>query len=102
MTSDIFMASYPAFDCDENEVALKNWNALKLADFDFFPHYQHTERYRRAFLKYSKTSKRPLIASTDSSGVIMEGKSLQFIGENTLYYEGKTLSLAKHLSVIGK
>jgi dipeptidase E len=95
MTSDIFMASYPKFDCDSNEVKLKNWKSLSLTQFDFFPHYSHSERYRRAFVSYSKKSARPLIATVDGAGLIIEGKHLEFVGSSTIYYRGKVLPLGK-------
>ncbi|MCO4795221.1 MAG: Type 1 glutamine amidotransferase-like domain-containing protein [Bacteriovoracaceae bacterium] len=89
MTPDIKTASYPSFDCDENEDRIRNFEALNLVEFEFFPHYRNSKRYNEVLTKESKKIKnRSLFASPDGSGLVVEGSRISFIGRNYLFLNG--------------
>ena len=67
---------------DENTIGLKNYSALGLVNFDFFPHLDHDkEKYLKEIVEYSKTSKSVIYACKDGDGIIVEGNNMQFFGE---------------------
>lgn len=83
LTPHIRLAGYPAFDRDENEVGLprRELGALGIVDFEFFPHYRHSPRYRRALADYSRRERRPLYACRDGSGVVVEDDRVTPVGD---------------------
>jgi dipeptidase E len=87
MTPDIGLAAWPPFDRDANEVDLpkSEWGALDLVPFDFFPHYRHSERYRRALARHVRRTGRPLYACRDGSGLVVEGDRLTIHGDVWLF-----------------
>lgn len=93
LTKDIFMASYPEFDRDENHVHLKDLRSIGLLDFQFFPHYRNTPRYEKAFLKISKTDPRMIVACPDGSGIVIEDNKTKFVGKCYLFSQGKKIIL---------
>jgi len=93
MTPDIKTAGYPSFDCDDNEERIRNFNALGLVPFEFFPHFRNSKRYTEVLTKESKKIKqRPLYASPDGSGLVVEDHRVSFVGRNYLFINGE-----KHL-----
>ena len=95
MTKNIHLAGIPDFDRDINEDNMKNFKAMNLCRFEFFPHYKNSKRYDQALLDYSKNIKRPVYASKDGSGVILSQNELRFIGQNYCFFDGKKITLAK-------
>ncbi|MFA7613635.1 MAG: Type 1 glutamine amidotransferase-like domain-containing protein [Candidatus Caldatribacteriota bacterium] len=93
MTQDIFMASYPEFDRDENSVHIKDLRSISLVNFQFFPHYRNTPRYEKSFIKLSKTDPRMIVASPDGSGLVIEEDKTKFVGKNYIFFQGKKLIL---------
>ena len=90
MTPDIKTASYPEFDCDDNEDRIRNFNALGLVPFEFFPHFRNSKRYSDALIEESRKIKdRSLYASPDGSGLIVEEHRVRFVGRNYLFVNGK-------------
>lgn len=91
MTPNIGLAAYPDFDRDENEVALpeSRWSALNLVDFEFFPHYRRSRRYREALQSYSERSRFPLYACSDGSGIVVEGDRFTAHGDVWLFDRGQ-------------
>ena len=90
MTPDVKTAGYPDFDCDENEDRIRNFDALGLVPFEFFPHFRNSKRYSEALLKESKKIKeRYLYASPDGSGLVVENHRVSFVGRNYLFINGK-------------
>ncbi|MGH0035062.1 MAG: Type 1 glutamine amidotransferase-like domain-containing protein [Myxococcota bacterium] len=87
MTPDIGLAAWPPFDRDENEPHLRkrHWGALDLVPFEFFPHYRHSARYRRALSGYARRARRPLYACRDGSGLVVEGDRLTVHGDVWLF-----------------
>ena len=90
-TPNIGLAGYPKFDCDDNEVRLKNMSALKLVPFEFFPHYSGSKRYVEAFQAYTKRKKQHLYAVKDGSAIVVDGKNLYLLGDITCFFKGKKL-----------
>ncbi len=94
MTPHIGLASYPSFDCDDNEVGLKKLNSLNLVNFEFFPHYNSTHtRLKNSLKKYSLKAKKNILASHDGGGVVVENGNNHLLGQNTLFAQGQCYSL---------
>ncbi len=93
MTKNINLAAYPTFDADDNEVNLFNWSALNLVDFEFFPHYEITNRYFRAMKSYTKEHQCNVFACCDGGGVIVNGEEVKFVGEVHLFHNGKSVKV---------
>jgi dipeptidase E len=75
LTPHIGLAGYPEFDADENAVGLtrRQCTGLGVVSFEFFPHYRRSKRYREALLAYSRSSRGPVYACSDGSGIVVEG-----------------------------
>jgi dipeptidase E len=95
LTPNISTASFPAFDSDDNAVKLKNWQALGLAPFEFFPHYVNSERYRRALLAHSKRIATPVVGASDSGGVVYTRRELRLVGSFQIFSRGKAVPFFK-------
>lgn len=95
MTRNIHLAGIPDFDRDINEDNLKNFKAMNLTRFEFFPHYRNSKRYDQALLEYSEGLKYPIYASKDGSGIIVSKDELRFIGLNYCFFGGKKITLTK-------
>jgi len=91
VTPNIGLAAYPPFDRDENQVALaeSRWSALDLVDFEFFPHFRRSRRYRQAMMDYSARSRFPVYACSDGSGIVVEGDRFTAHGEVWLFDRGQ-------------
>ncbi|MCB0415656.1 MAG: Type 1 glutamine amidotransferase-like domain-containing protein [Bdellovibrionales bacterium] len=89
MTPHIFLAGYPGFECDENDVNLKNLKALKLVNFEFFPHYVNSKKLNNALLDYSEKTKFPIYASRDGGGIVVNGDQKTFFGETVVFLNGR-------------
>jgi len=79
MTENIEMAGYPEFDRDENLVNLKNFSALNLVDFLFFPHFRNSSRYDVVFKKYTRSSSKIIYACPDGAGIVVRDNELRFV-----------------------
>lgn len=90
MTKDIRSAGYPDFDSDENEDGIKNLSALDLVDFEFFPHFRNSRRYRSELLYQSTLIDRPIYAVPDGSGIVVDGGEKHFCGRVYVYENGKS------------
>lgn len=89
-TPHIRLAGYPPFDRDENEVGLpaRAMGALDLVDFEFFPHYRHSPRYRRALAAWSRRAPGRVYACRDGSGLVVEGDRVTPCGDVWLFERG--------------
>lgn len=83
LSPHIALAGYPPFDRDENEVGLSRARLVSVGvvDFEFFPHYRHSPRYRRAMEAWSRRSGRLLYAARDGSGLVIEGDEIRPVGD---------------------
>ncbi len=91
MTPDIGLAGYPKFDRDEDEIGMSGraCRALGLVDFEFFPHFRRSRRYRDALARYSERSGRALYACRDGSGIVVEGDRFTAHGDVWLFDRGQ-------------
>ena len=91
LTPHIGLAAYPDFDRDEDEIGLSTRarKALALVDFEFFPHFRRSGRYRQALARYSERSGRALYACRDGSGLVVEGDRFTAHGEVWLFDRGQ-------------
>lgn len=96
LTPQIKTASFPSFDCDENFVGLKNYQSLNLIPAEFFPHYCHTPRYKKALLEESLKTTNPIFAVPDESGLIYSENELRIFGSAYLYHQGHMISFARN------
>ena len=91
LTPHIQLAGYPAFDADDNEPGLTRpqCRGLGLVNFEFFPHYRRSLRYREALTLYSEQSRRPVYACTDGSGIVVEGDRFTAHGDVWRFHAGQ-------------
>lgn len=94
MTKHIGAAGFPAFDRDENYSGIKNFDALNLIDFEFFPHYKNSKRYFEEMTKYTWESDRPLYACRDGSGIIVKNEEVHFYGQVRCFISGKSFKVS--------
>jgi len=95
MTPHVHTASFPHFDRDENPFDMKNLTAMKLVDFEFFPHYKNSKRYEEELLFHSKKIKHPLFASSDGGGIVIDNNSIRFVGRTFQFFQGKKMAYNK-------
>ena len=88
MTPSVSTADFPSFDKDDNDEGIKNFRAMGLVPFEFFPHYKNSKRYEQAMLARSQKTKIPLYACPDGSGVVIEDSSIKFVGLFYCFYRG--------------
>ena len=93
LTPTIALAGYPPFDCDANDVQLRNLSGLGLVRFEFFPHYHRSAGLQRALLRYSRTNRRPVYACRDGSGLVIEQDRFTAHGEVWLFESGRRLRI---------
>ena len=67
---------------DENNIGLKDYTALGLVDFEFFPHLDHNmKQYLEDLKKYSIKSNSVIYACKDGDGIIVNNHEIKFFGE---------------------
>ena len=93
MTPTIATASYPKFDRDDNDVGIRNFDALEFVHFDFFPHYDAKGEYVRELKKQSKKIDRPIYGVDDGGGIIVEDERVSFFGDVWAYINGHEFKL---------
>ena len=77
---------------DKNMVGLKNFSALGLNNFEFFPHFDKSNSGVGKRLKeYSKASKSVIYTCNDGDGIIVDDDNIQFFGEVLKIENGKIM-----------
>lgn len=89
MTKSIETAGFPDFDKDENDEKLRNFKAMGLVDFEFFPHYKNSKRYDVHIINYSKKHNFPIYACPDGSGIVVKNDEISFVGKTYGFIRGK-------------
>jgi len=89
LTPHIGTAGPPLPDPDGNDVKLKNLRSLGLVRFEFYPHYISTPKTNQAILQYSRTTKYPIFACPDGSGITISENRMTFIGKVLMFSGGK-------------
>ncbi len=97
LTPHVHTATFPHFDRDENPWEMKNLSAMRVVNFEFFPHYKNSKRYDAELLHHSKKSKLPLYACADGGGIIVENGRISFCGKSHVFYQGKKLTISSYL-----
>lgn len=95
LTPNIYTASFPTFDRDENPWQIKNLKSMGIVNFEFFPHYKNSKRYDSEFVSHTKKSNRPLYACPDGSGIVIENEEMTFVGKCSVFFAGKKLTLSR-------
>jgi len=65
---------------DENKLGLKDFSALNLIDFEFFPHFESPDAEKK-IKEYSQKSERVIYASRDGTGIIVDQSKITFYGK---------------------
>ncbi len=89
LTPNIATAGFPYFDRDLNTVKIRDQKALKITQFEFYPHCVHTMPYRKALLAHSRKTLYPIYATPDLSSVVVDGSQTRFVGPVHVYWNGK-------------
>ena len=97
LTPHVHTASFPHFDRDENPWDMKNLSAMKMVNFEFFPHYKNSKRYDAELIHHSKNTKIPLYACADGGGIIVEDERISFCGKSYQFFRGKKLTVSSYL-----
>ncbi|MBC7714770.1 MAG: Type 1 glutamine amidotransferase-like domain-containing protein [Rhizobacter sp.] len=97
LTPHVHTASFPHFDRDENPWDMKNLSAMRLVNFEFFPHYKNSQRYDAELKHHSKKSNLPLYACPNGGGIIIENDGLTFCGKAHCFYQGKKFTISSYL-----
>jgi len=71
---------------------LNDLSTLNLVDFAFLPHTNKIESVEKKIVEYSKMHKRRLFGCKDGDGIIVNGDSIQCIGELILAENGELKS----------
>jgi len=93
LTNNIATAGFPEFDRDDNDIGIKDLQALDLVSFEFFPHFVNRPRYSRELRRYTRASSRPLVACPDGSGVIVTESQVKLIGDVHVFFRGGRFQL---------
>jgi len=88
MTPTIRTAGFPADDRDDNEVGLKDLRALRLVEFEVFPHYVSRIGVNDALKRASRATGRPIYALADGSAIARAGEQLVFHGPVWAFVKG--------------
>jgi dipeptidase E len=88
MTPSIQMAGVPGLEPDENEIGLKDLSGLAVVPFEFSPHFEPTKARIQRHIAYSEKTSRPIYASLDGGGVVVEGRGISLIGPTWLFFRG--------------
>lgn len=67
---------------EQNLVGLKDFSALGLINFEFYPHFDiNNVEITKKLKEYSRTSNSIIYACKDGDGIIVNGEDIQFFGE---------------------
>ncbi|MET1171054.1 Type 1 glutamine amidotransferase-like domain-containing protein [Paenibacillus amylolyticus] len=78
-TPTIDIAGYGE-DADENNVDLKDMQALGLVDFEFAPHWDGSEDTLNSLREYTRVNRTAVYACQDGGGLVMDGESIELYG----------------------
>ncbi|AYF45248.1 MULTISPECIES: Type 1 glutamine amidotransferase-like domain-containing protein [Halobacteriovorax] len=92
-TPNIMTASFPPWDRDDNEDNVRNFKAMNLVDFEFFPHYRKSKRYDIELKRHSILSRFPIYACPDGSGLVVTDEEIYVHGECYIFENGQKYKL---------
>lgn len=81
---------------DENKLGIKDFSALNLVNFEFFPHLGTAGKEKRV-REYSKKTHRFIYACEDGMGIITDGKKATFwpSGGPKCFWQGELVDFSK-------
>lgn len=82
-TPTIEIAGYGE-DADENNVDLKDMQALGLVDFEFAPHWDGSEDTLNLLREYTRVNPTAVYACQDGGGLVVDGESVELYGNVSL------------------
>ncbi len=88
MTPNVMTAQVPSLEADDNDVGLRDLNALGLVPFEFSPHYQPGRRVDAELLSHSKNVDQPIYACADGQGIVVRDGNIHFVGRVTVFHRG--------------
>jgi len=91
MSPTVALAADPGLGPDENDVGLKDFKSMGLFPFEFSPHFENKPKDINAHLAYSKKTKNPIYAVQDGSGIVINGRNLEIIGDAQVFHRGKLI-----------
>lgn len=89
MTPNIATAGYPEDDRDEDIIGTDDLTSFGFVDFEFYPHYDHSDYYRRVLKAASMETAHVLYGVPDGSGICLNGPALCFFGEVFGFFNGE-------------
>ncbi len=93
MTPTIQTAGIPDFDKDENDENMTNFKALRLVNFEMFPHYKNSHRYDNELKRYSENRSTPIYACPDGTGIVVNNNTISFLGKVFCFCQGKKVAV---------
>jgi len=91
MTPTIELAGLRGLDPDPNDVGLKNHRGLGLVSFEYAPHFVGSPKIIRVLKEYSRRTSHPIYASRDGGGIVIEGRSVAFVGPTWIFSQGNVV-----------
>jgi dipeptidase E len=82
MTPTIRLCSWDKLD--SNDVGLKDLGALGLVDFEFYPHYEKSEKEDEYLKKYVEKHKTKMYVCTDKDGLWLKNEEIIKLGKPQL------------------
>ncbi len=80
MTKTIDIAGY-GDDSDENIIGLENTDSLGFVDFQFYPHWDGSEKTLDSLNIYAKEKNCTVYACKDGDGIVVNGDEIKLIGD---------------------
>lgn len=77
---------------DQNEIRLKDFSALDLVDFDFFPHFDGNEEILKRLKKYSAEHRNLVYACRDGNGIVVQDEDIRPVGDLVKIQNGKIVN----------
>ncbi|MFA6397926.1 MAG: Type 1 glutamine amidotransferase-like domain-containing protein [Candidatus Paceibacterota bacterium] len=75
---------------DQNDIGLKDFSALDLNDFEFFPHFdKNDQEIIKRMKEYSLNNNSIIYACNDGGGIIVDDDKIKYIGEVFKIENGK-------------
>lgn len=77
---------------DENKLGVKDFSAINLVNFEFFPHFGDPSE-KKKLVEYSKKRGKVIYACEDGTGIIVDGKKTIFYGTVRCFLKGKLFNI---------
>lgn len=97
LTPSIGLAAYPDYDRDRNDIRLpkKQWEALGLVPFEFFPHDRTSFKLTESLARYSRRVRHPVFGVRDGGGLAIDRGSFKAFGAVRMFLRGQCTLLSR-------